>query len=135
MRVTNAIHCRHCLVSFMTYVDTFIESYVHNGGIGVLVELESSDSITIRSELFRLLAKDIAMHVAAMAPASIDELMQQPSVRDPGQSVSELIAAAERSLRAGIRPRRYVRWVANERETSPPPPRSPAVIHDIRKSG
>jgi len=119
----------------MTYFDTCIESYVHNGGIGVLVEFESSDSITIRSELFRLLAKDVAMHIAAMAPTSVDECMNQGFVRDPGQTVSELIAAAEQSLRARLRLRRYVRWVANEWEASQPPPRSPAVIHDIRKRG
>lgn len=46
----------------------FIGSYVHNGQIGVLVELASETDFVSRNEKFRSLAKEIALHVAASAP-------------------------------------------------------------------
>ena len=67
----------------MDYPNHFIESYVQNGGIGVLVELGISDSVVTRSDAFTRLAKDLTMHIAAMAPTSVEELLQQPFVKDP----------------------------------------------------
>lgn len=46
-----------------------IDSYIHsNGRIGVLVELLSETDFVSRNQLFRELAHDISMHVAAVAP-------------------------------------------------------------------
>ncbi len=114
----------------------FIESYVHNGDIGVLVELSVSSSIAIRSDVFTYLAKDLAMHITAMAPASVEELLQQPSVKDPGMTVDQLIVRAAHELREQIAVLRFVRWVADPQERlRPEPPRSPAVIHNLRSTG
>ncbi|MBV8689235.1 MAG: elongation factor Ts [Candidatus Eremiobacteraeota bacterium] len=50
-----------------------VASYIHPGGkIGVLVELNSETDFVARSEKFVTLARDIAMHVAAMSPLYID---------------------------------------------------------------
>ena len=120
----------------MTHSDRFIESYVHNSGIGVLVELGVSDSIVTRSVVFTSLAKDLAMHITAMAPASVEELLQQPSVKDPEITVSQLVARAAGELREQIVVLRFVRWVANPQEPlQPEPPRSPAVIYNLRSAG
>ncbi len=46
-----------------------IESYVHMGGkIGVLVELNCETDFVARTDEFKLLARDIAMQVAAADP-------------------------------------------------------------------
>ncbi|HEU4382399.1 MAG TPA: translation elongation factor Ts [Anaeromyxobacteraceae bacterium] len=46
-----------------------VGSYVHLGGkIGVLVEVNSETDFVARTEAFQALVKDLAMHVAAMAP-------------------------------------------------------------------
>lgn len=46
-----------------------IEPYVHsNGKIGVLVELNCETDFVAKNELFKELAHDLAMHVAAMNP-------------------------------------------------------------------
>ncbi len=120
----------------MNHSNHFIESYVHNGGIGVLVELAFSDSTTARSDVFQRLAKDLAMHIAAMAPASIEDLLQQPSVADPAITVSELIARTDENLHEEIAVLRFVRWSAHPQESlQPKPPRSPAVINDLRSAG
>jgi elongation factor Ts len=45
-----------------------IEAYVHGGRIGVLVELNCETDFVARTDDFKDLAKDIAMHVAAANP-------------------------------------------------------------------
>jgi elongation factor Ts len=45
-----------------------IESYVHSGRIGVLVELNCETDFVTRTDDFKSLAHDLAMHIAASAP-------------------------------------------------------------------
>lgn len=46
-----------------------IAAYIHQGGsVGVLVELMCETDFVSKNEAFQSLAKDIAMHVAALAP-------------------------------------------------------------------
>lgn len=119
----------------MNFAGHFIESYVHNGGIGVLVEMRVSDSLVMKSDLFLGLAKDMAMHIAAMAPTSIEDLLQQPHVKDPDITVNQLITRVAGDLREKIAVVRFVRWSTDPQESlQPEPPRSPAVIYDLRKA-
>jgi elongation factor Ts len=46
----------------------FIGSYVHNGQIGVLVELASETDFASRNEKFQELVKELALHIAASCP-------------------------------------------------------------------
>lgn len=45
-----------------------IESYVHSGRIGVLVEINCETDFVARTEDFKTFAKDVAMHIAAANP-------------------------------------------------------------------
>lgn len=50
-----------------------VASYIHAGGkIGVLVEVNSETDFVARSPKFAELARDIAMHIAAMSPRYLD---------------------------------------------------------------
>jgi elongation factor Ts len=50
-----------------------VASYIHAGGkIGVLVEVNSETDFVARNPRFLELARDIAMHVAAMSPQYLD---------------------------------------------------------------
>lgn len=49
-----------------------VESYVHAGRIGVLVEVNCETDFVARTDDFKSLSHDIAMHIAAMAPEYID---------------------------------------------------------------
>ncbi|MBV8531021.1 MAG: elongation factor Ts [Candidatus Eremiobacteraeota bacterium] len=51
-----------------------VASYIHAGGkIGVLVEVNSETDFVARNPKFAELSRDIAMHVAAMAPQYLDK--------------------------------------------------------------
>ena len=50
-----------------------IATYVHfNGKIGVMIEFETSTQAVADNEQFKTIAKDIAMHIAAINPLSLD---------------------------------------------------------------
>jgi elongation factor Ts len=62
-----------------------VESYLHHSGkIGVLLELNCETDFVARTDPFRQLAKDVAMHVAASAPlaVSVDQLAPEVVERE-----------------------------------------------------
>lgn len=51
-----------------------IATYVHfNGKIGVMIEFETSPQAVADNEQFRLITKDIAMHIAALNPLALNQ--------------------------------------------------------------
>jgi elongation factor Ts len=68
-----------------------IQSYVHNERIGVLVDIRAETDFVVRSEPFRHLAHELAMQIAAVASANIDELLAQPYIRDESKTVGDLV--------------------------------------------
>lgn len=64
-----------------------IAAYIHQGGsVGVLVELMCETDFVSKNEAFQSLAKDIAMHVAALAP----QFLRKEDVQE-----ADIIAAKE----------------------------------------
>lgn len=68
-----------------------IQSYVHNERIGVLLDVRAETDFVVRSEPFRALAHDLAMHIAAVGPETVDELLAQPYVKDESKTVKDVI--------------------------------------------
>jgi elongation factor Ts len=119
----------------MTNSTKFIESYVHNGTIGVLVEISCESSFAPQTTEFNELAKSLAMHVAATSPASVEVLLQQHFVKDPTVTVAQLLLDASARLKEHINVTRFVRW--DTALTSSPrsePPRPPAAVIPLRGS-
>lgn len=68
-----------------------LESYVHNNKVGVLLELRCETDFVARSEPMRHLAHEIAMHITAMNPEDVKELLEQPYIRDESQTIEQLV--------------------------------------------
>ena len=87
-----------------------IESYVHHDGkMGALIEINCETDFVARTSDFSQFLKDVALHVAAMAPKYVtadevpagtalsDEerktqvLLEQPFVKDPGTTIGDLL--------------------------------------------
>ncbi len=68
-----------------------LEVYVHNHRVGVLLELRCETDFVAKNELFKELAHNLAMQIAAMNPENVKELLKQPSIKDEKQTVEELI--------------------------------------------
>jgi elongation factor Ts len=68
-----------------------VHSYVHNERIGVLVNLSAETDFVVRSEPFQKLAHDLAMHIAAVGAANVEELMAQPYIKDESKTVKDVV--------------------------------------------
>jgi elongation factor Ts len=104
-----------------------IDTYIHAGGrIGAMVELNCETDFVARTDQFRTLAHDIAMQVAATSPRYLtaDEagpgadtlggeetaLLDQPFIKDPRKSISDLVKEAIAVLGENVVVRRFVRF-------------------------
>ncbi len=69
-----------------------ISAYVHsNGKMGAIVQVHVETDFVAKNEGFKALADDIAMHVAAMNPTDVTELLTQPFVKDPSLTIDDLV--------------------------------------------
>lgn len=67
-------------------------AYIHTGEtIGVMLEFLCETDFVAKNPEFKLVAKDIAMHIAAMNPSDTTVLLEQPFIKDSGQKISDLI--------------------------------------------
>jgi elongation factor Ts len=72
-----------------------IASYIHPGGkIGVLVDINCETDFVARTEDFQNLAKEIAMHIAAMNPLAISREDVPPEVIEKEKEILRAEAAA-----------------------------------------
>ncbi|MBI2482198.1 MAG: elongation factor Ts [Candidatus Vogelbacteria bacterium] len=72
-----------------------VGSYLHaNGAMGALVVLHSETDFVGGNPEFKAFAADLAMHVAAMMPPNREEFLGQPFVKDPSQTIDQLIQGA-----------------------------------------
>lgn len=88
----------------------FIEAYVHQGRVGVLVDLKAETDFVVRSDPFRALARDLAMHIAAMDPADIAALLAQPYVREPSKTVDDVVKGVIATVGENIVVTRFCRY-------------------------
>lgn len=114
-----------------------VEAYVHNGNkIAVVVEVNCETDFVARSEDFCAFTKDVAMHIAAMAPKYIKEsdipadvlaeqkdkaafikevcLVNQPFVKDPKVSIQEYLNTILAKMGENIFIGRFIRYKVGE---------------------
>lgn len=97
-----------------------VSSYVHsNGTIGVLLELGCETDFVAKNEEFVQLAKDLAMHVCAMAPTSVNNedglgeesaLLNQAFIKNPDMTVKQRLEGAIQKFGENTQVARFVRY-------------------------
>jgi elongation factor Ts len=68
-----------------------IESYVHAGRVGVLVELRCETDFVARTDAFKILAHELALQVASMNPKNVKELLAGEYIRDASLTVEAFV--------------------------------------------
>lgn len=92
-----------------------IETYIHtNNKIGVMLELLCETDFVAMNEEFKNLAHEIAMHIAAMNPQNIEELLEQEYIRDMNVKISDLIKRQIAKMGENIVLKRFVRYELGE---------------------
>lgn len=91
-----------------------IGSYVHDGKIGVLVEVNCETDFVAKTDEFKDLVKDLCLHVAASDPADVKELMEQEFVKDPSKSIDQYVKEHVAKLGENIVVAKFTRMVLGE---------------------
>jgi elongation factor Ts len=92
-----------------------IASYIHgNGRVGSLVELASETDFVSRGEEFQKLAREIAMQVVAMEPTTVEELLEQPYIRDGSKKIKDLVTEVAATTKENVHVRRIQRFALGE---------------------
>ena len=68
-----------------------VEAYVHQGKVGVLVEVRCETDFVARTDEFKSLAHEIALQVAAMNPKDVSVLLESPYIREPKLTIADLV--------------------------------------------
>ena len=103
-----------------------VECYIHAGGrIAAMVELNCETDFVARTDDFKSLAHDMSMQVAATNPLAVSEedlpseaggdpeelcLLRQPFIRDPSQTVDDVVKEVIAKTGENIRIRRFARF-------------------------
>ena len=97
-----------------------VAAYVHGTGtVGVLLELGCETDFVAKNEEFMTLAKDLAMHVCAMAPTSVGNedgageetaLMRQAFIKNPDMTVEQRVQAAIQKFGENTKVIRFTRY-------------------------
>jgi elongation factor Ts len=107
-----------------------VEAYIHTGGrVGALVELGCETDFVARTPEFKALAHDIAMQVAAMSPAYVNQdeiaegdarppaqvsLLQQPFIKDNSRLVGEVVQELAAKVGENVKVIRFSRLALEE---------------------
>jgi elongation factor Ts len=91
-----------------------IGSYVHDGRIGVLVEVNCETDFVAKTDEFKELVKDLTLHIAASDPENEAELLDQPFVKEPAKTVGDIVKEANAKLGENIVVRRFCRLALGE---------------------
>lgn len=100
-----------------------VASYVHSGSVGAMVVLRSETDFVAKNSEFATLARDIAMHAAAMNPLHISRtdapeapaaeiLLEQPFIKDSSVTIGALIEGAIQKFGEKIAVEKLVRLSA-----------------------
>ncbi len=110
-----------------------IETYIHTGGrIGAMVELNCETDFVARTDEFKELAHALAMQIAAQDPQCISEeqmpegadiepkiacLLLQPYIKDPEQTIQDVINETVAKTRENIKVGRFARFELGQAES------------------
>ena len=91
-----------------------IESYVHMGKIGVLIEVTCESDFVAKNKDFREMVHFLAMQIASMSPQDVKELLDQEFIMAPNTKVKDYIKSNILKFGENIQVKRFVRFELGE---------------------
>ncbi len=89
----------------------YIASYVHsNNKVAALVEILCETDFVARNPEFQEMARGVAMQVASMNPASVEELLAQEFIKDPSLTIEQLVKGLSGKIGEKFVVQRFVRF-------------------------
>jgi len=91
--------------------DGLVDFYVHpTGKNGVLLDIRCQTDFVAKSPDFKNLAHEICLHIAALDPQTVEELVGQPWVKDASKTIKNLMEETTAKVGEHIVVNRFVRY-------------------------
>lgn len=87
-----------------------IDSYVHVGRVGVLLELLCETDFVARTDDFKNLSHELCLQIASMNPKDVKTLLLQEYIRDPKTKIEDLVKQTIGKLGENIIVSRFTRY-------------------------
>ena len=88
-----------------------VEAYIsEDGKIGAVVEVNSETDFVAKNEEFRTFVMDVAKQVVTNNPATVEELLAQPSLTVEGKTVNEVLIDKIATIGENMSIRRFARF-------------------------
>lgn len=87
-----------------------LHSYIHNERVGVMLELRCETDFVARNPIFKELAHNLAMHIAAINPENVENLLTQNYVRDESLTIEALIKGVIAQLGENVKVEKFCRY-------------------------
>ena len=91
-----------------------VETYVHMGRVGSMVEIQCETDFVARTDDFKKLAHEVAMQVASMKPKDVKELLKQEYIRDSSMTIENMVKQTIAKLGENIVINRFQRFEIGE---------------------
>ena len=88
-----------------------VEAYIsEDGKVGAVVEVNSETDFVAKNEEFRTFVMDVAKQVVTNNPATVEELLAQPSLTVEGKTVNEVLIDKIATIGENMSIRRFARF-------------------------
>ena len=88
-----------------------VTTYVsEDGKVGAVVEVNAETDFVAKNEEFRSFVADVAKQVALKAPATVEDLLNQPSIAEEGKTVREVLTGKIATIGENMSIRRFERF-------------------------
>jgi elongation factor Ts len=93
----------------------YIASYVHSTNkIAALVEILCETDFVARNSEFQEMARNVAMQVASMNPATVEELLAQDFIKNPDTTIEQMVKGLSGKIGERFVINRMVRFEVGE---------------------
>jgi len=88
-----------------------VRTYMHhNNRVATMVEVSSDTDFVARNKEFLSFVDNLAMHVAAQNPETMEELLQQSWLLDDKKTVQDLVKENKKMFKEAIEIVSFIRW-------------------------
>lgn len=89
----------------------YIASYVHQTNkVAALVEILCETDFVAKNSDFQEMAKNVAMQVTAMNPENVEELLEQSFIKNPDQTIEEMVKSTSGKIGEKFVINRFIRY-------------------------
>jgi len=91
-----------------------IDSYIHLGKIGVLIEVNCETDFVARNNQFKKFVHEVALQVAQSEAKDVDALLKEEYFRDPKKTIDDLLKEIIIKIGENIKVKKFAKYSLGE---------------------